>query len=393
MQFYTTNDMPANFLARSVAPSLIRRYSNGGGAYMYLLSEMAKEVKMGNTSHGYWTKTRSLAPYKVTSAASASATTIAFDQVNHIQPNTLLIRKGFFNASVYSASEIMRVVSVSGNNVTVIRGANATALTTSTEFYFGGSAFEQASETPLSSTFNMEYVDNVAQIIRDKWDISNTLNEINSQDLQGYSTISENKADALYKHSQSIERALMFGQRATTLQNGRPLMQMDGLLSITEKHAGDQIMEAGNTTTYDQLEEMLNPHLDFGIEGKDSTKKLMLVDSHAAVVLNQIGRKSGIFQMTEQTTQFGITFNRFKAGRGTFDVVESSLLNEMGYRGTAISLDLATIEVPKLRKTKAKDHAYRGQDAMSGDYTTELSFMQKVPNSVAVIHGLNQGVA
>lgn len=394
MRFYTSQDIPANLAKRSFAASLFRRFPGSrNGAPLFALTGMAKENTISNTSHGYWAKTAIFPKFSVTAAATTSATTLTVASTLHIKVNSVYRYLPPANAGVYVPPEFILVTAVpSSTTLTVQRGfagSTGLAIPIGALFIEVGSSYEQGSLLPSSRSILPEYFVNNTQIFRDAWDCSGTLAAIEME--TGYNSQSENKADAAYYHAQNIETSLFFGKLSAGVRNGRPFTTMDGIEQTVYKHAPSNIREAGATTNFDQLEEMLDPLLDVAVDGRSSNSRSIFCGKDALRVINNIGKKSGQYQLEEKQTAFGARFHKFTTTRGDFELMEHPLFNtNPEWAKMAAVIDLPSFDVNYLRKTKHETVAFNGTDAVSGVYTTELTSTLLNPAACGFIYNLRQ---
>ena len=103
------------------------------------------------------------------------------------------------------------------------------------------------------------------QIFRTAYGMSETLAA--SQVVVGDGNLAESKRDAMFFHGVDIERALIFGKKspqemnnnAAMIYKNRPMTTMDGIESSLRNYAPSNVHQAGATTSFDQLEVMLDP--------------------------------------------------------------------------------------------------------------------------------------
>lgn len=394
MRLYTTADlasMNSNLMKRSFQANLLRIQPNGGAAPLFALSGYAKERRIKAVADSYWIK-RAVFPSVTLAnggAVTSGATSFTVADASPIVVGAVLMYYKSVAGS-YSAPELLRIDSIAGNVVTVTRGVGGTTATSipdTTVLYQVASAFEEGSARPVARSIEMEEHTNFTQIFRDSWDVTRTAAQVSLEptvDLQH-----ENKEDAAFFHAQSIEWATLFGRKGTQVINGRPARYMDGIESIITQFAPGNISAAAATTSFAQLEAMLHPTLDYAVDGRTGTTRTILAGSKAIEVINNIGRKSGYYELVPDNTHFGMQFRKFTTSRGTFELIEHPLLNaHAALRGTAIVAELGGLDFMQLQPTMHQDVAFNGQDATSGVYTTELTVKVSNPLAWGMIHNL-----
>lgn len=390
MRFYTTADFPANLMQRSFAANLMRVQPNGS-AKLLALSGMAKTRSLKAVAHSYWLKRAEFPQFTTVGTHADSAVTINVVSSDGAKVGALLIA---FNivAGTFAAPELIRITSIpSGTSIGVAReqgGTNAVAsLAAGTVLLEVGSMFEEGSSHPAARSITTSEHTNFTQIFRDSWDVTKTASAVSLEPMG--SIVAENKTDAAFFHANSIEWNLLFGRKGVTTINGRPARLMDGIESIIQQHAPNNIFAAGSTTTFTQLESMLHPVLDWAVDGMSGTNRTLFCGSTAMDVINSIGRASGYYQLMADGEVFGMRFKRFHTSRGTWDLVEHPLLNQHPTtRRMAIIADLASFDIMWLRPTEHQDIAFDGVDAVQGVYTSELTVQVPNPMGWGIIYNL-----
>ena len=138
---------------------------------------------------------------------------------------------------------------------------------------------------------------------------------------------------------------------------------------------------------------------DQATDPKIANERLLFVGGKARVVLNNIGKKSGVYQLMEGATQWGLQFSTMKLARGTFRIIEHPLFNSNpNWARYAVAVDLSTFNLAYLgnRKTKSNDFngtgtqtaVDNGIDAVGGSLLTEVTTEIRNPPANAVISGL-----
>lgn len=393
--YQNTNTAAPDYLQRSFAGNMMR-YAPNGMAPLYGLTSMLGEGQALSVEHGYFSKTM-LFPKVTLSAAVANATAEIFDvtDTSEIVPGEQL--------RVQTTGEVVRVQSiVSATQIRVLRQmgqVDASAIADGVVLYSIGSAFEQASLRPVSRLMNPVRVMNNTQIFRDSWALPGTLEAV--APVVGESLVAESKTDCGLFHSAAIERALIFGQKSGQIVNGQYLTTMDGIVESVRRLApAENTTTAGPTTDYDELEEMLDPVFNTITNGRNGNNRTLFVGGTARKVINQIGRKTGQYQIVDKQTNFGLAFQTFTISRGTFNLIEHPQFNSNEHWSRmALAVDLPSLKIMNLRKTKNVEYGLDGKatdngiDAVGGTLTTELTMEISNPSANAVIFGLTEGTA
>lgn len=404
MQFYNTNDLPIDLAEKSFAANIARIMPNGT-APIYAISGLAKKKVAKQIEHGYWTKTMEFTSVALTAEAAAGATTLTVASTQGVVPNHILRVAKDFNAGDFVAPENIRVISVdNATTLTVERGfANTTAGTIADASVLPavGNAHPEGSTRPTHRAIVAKRILNNTQIFRNGWAQSKTLAAV--KQIVGKGTVQENRDDCAAFHATDIELATLFSRISNDPdpQTGEPLHTMDGLEALIEKHAPQNLKQAGATTDYAQLEELLDSVFDQKTDMMNGNRRSIFCGSIALRVINNIGRLSGEYQLTDGQTNFGLSFSTFTTTRGKFDLIEHPIMNtNPEWKKMAVILDLSSFDFAYLegRDTEVTwingdNKSTDGTDATGGVLTTELTIELQNPFACGIIYGLTAGVA
>lgn len=389
--FDTSFILPDN-LKKSFAANLVRTQPNGT-APLFALTAMTGTKTATQITHGYFTKAMVFPQSQITTALTAAATTLVVASTKYMVPGMVL--------RIASTGENVRVVAVvNATQLTVTRGFGSkvgTAAAVNDWVYQIGTAFEQASVRPQANSLQPQYITNNTQIFRNSWALSGTADAVATH--VGMGEQAENRADCASFHAQDIEKSLFFGQKSISTLNNQVISTMDGLEAVVQAYAPANISTAGATTTYDQLEAMLDPVFNVATDAKVAPERVLFVGGKALRVINKIGRLAGQYQIVDGQTNFGLQFSTFKIPRGSFRMIEHPLLNSNPWlASSAWAVDLTTFDVAWLRKTFHKGYGLSGDiaqddgiDAIGGTLTSELTTEIKNPAANGIIYGLTDG--
>lgn len=371
--------------------SMITRLMPNGQAPLFGLTSMLKEETAVQIEHGYFAKVMLFPSAILNGALAAGATTLVVDATDNILPGMIL-------QNPTTRENILVTAVASATQLTVRRGVGvvaAGALADDVVLYQVGNASEEGSKAPQALRLDPIRITNLTQIFRNAWSLTGTVQA--TAVIAGDSHVAENKQDCAAFHAADIEKAIFFGQKYNGTLNGQPLRAMDGLISIITQHAAGNIHAAGSTTNATQLEAMLDPVFDQTTDPKHANERILFVGSKAMVILNQIARKNGTYQLMDGQTSWGLQFQTFKTTRGTFRVIEHPLFNSNPiWSAMAVVIDLVTFNLAYLAGRKTLSKAYNAQgteavndaiDATGGTLTTELTTVCKNPAAYAVITG------
>lgn len=388
-KFY--NDHDPDYLAKSFCGEMVR-YSPNGTAPLFAITALSNKSGIAkDVEHGYFAKTLVFPSVQINDAGgyNTTDTTFTVDSTENIVPGEMLLT---------ASNEIVRVSAVtSATEIVVARKIGqvaAAALLDNEILYSIGNSHEQGSLRPQSRLMNPTRVMNNTQIFRNSWALPRTV--IALTPIVGNTLGVESKQDCAFFHAADIEKAMIFGQKSGQIINGQYLTTMDGLVETVRRLAPTgNTSVASATTTYEQLEAMLNPVFDTIITGKGSSERILLVGGTARTVINNIGRLSGQYQIVDGQTSFGLQFQTFKTSRGSFKMLEHPIFTQNPmWRKMAIAVSPEVIRQMYLRPTLNEEYgsngqlADNGQDAAGGVLTTELTIENLHPGAHAVIYNL-----
>lgn len=383
---FNTGNFTTDLAKKSFAGMITRLMPNGTAPLFGLTSMLTSETAV-QVEHGYFAKTMLFPELQLNGAiADGTTTTFTVDSTANVLPGMVM--------RVNTTGENILIVSVTdATHVVVARGVGVTAaaaIADDVKLYQVGNAFEEGSDRPTALNITPVRITNYTQIFRNTWALTDTARA--TQVIAGDTTVAENRQDCAAFHAADIEKALFFGQKSSGTRNGKPFRTMDGLISIVEQYtAQDNVHTAAATTTYTQLETMLDPVFNQATDPKVANERVLFVGGIGKRVLNNIGRLNGTYQLVDGQTTWGLQFSTFKTARGTFRVIEHPLFNtNTDWSAMAVAVDLSTFGVAYLgdRKTKAENDTDAGEDAVSGSLTTEMTCLVKNPPANAVIYGL-----
>ena len=392
----------SNFQPRQVAPSfsskLLQLMPNGTAPLLAFSSQLQSET-LRNTKHS-WFFQDYLQPSCIITSTLPSAAQNAVTTIGTADASTML--EGMVLV-VQDTWEQVLVVGVTGDTISIRRGVGTTSPSTATSgtvLTQISNAYEESSLRPMPQTRSFVEAENITQIFRNTWAVSGTAKAMLTQ--VGDGAQASNMRDAMMFHGRDIELALLFGERYQGTLKGQPLRKMAGIKSLIEQYAPQNIMQAPRVTTYDDLEQMLDPLFNIVTDQGNPNDRLIFTDSVGANNLSKLGRTLGVLQIQQGQTVFGQRFTSFSAGRGQFKVMEHPLFNTIPLaRGMLMAVDLSSMQVGYLegRKTDYKEFNPNansasgisqdgGVDAQGGAYLTELTALINAPAANGIIMGL-----
>ena len=404
MGVMNTSNITTDLANKSFA-SMITRLMPNGNAPLFGLTAMLPTETASQIEHGFFTKTM-IFPEMHLDGAIADATTNTFtvDSTTHILPGMIMrVNSTFENVLIDQV--------ISATQVKVTRGVGtvaAAAIADDIYLYQVGNAFEESSLRPNANNIYPVRITNLTQIFRNTWALSESTRS--TMVIAGETNVAESRQDCAAFHASDIEKNIFFGQKYQGTRNGQPFRTMAGfeatvsdLTLYPSSYSAANVTTAGATTNYTQLETALDPMFNQTTDPKGSNDRLLFVGGTARVVLNNIGRLNGTYQMMDGQTSYGLQFSTFKLARGTVRLIEHPLFNTNStWSKMAVAVDLATFRLAYLggRKTQNKEFNMSGNqandngiDAVGGTLTTECTVVIKNPPANAVIYNLTAGAA
>ena len=396
---FNTGNLTTDLAKKSFAAMITRLMPNGTAPLFGLTSMLSDETAL-QTEHGFFTKTMIFPEAKINNAAGHAAGDTLFDvdSTANLLPGMIMrVERTGENVIINTVPSDTQI------NVNRALGIAAATINDDDDLYQVGNAFEESSTRPSANNIIPVRVTNLTQIFRNTWAISGSAQA--TQVIAGESTDAESRQDAAALHAADIEKALFFGQKSQGTRNGQPFRTMDGLIQITETLANYppsfsavNSFTAGATTNWTQLEGFLDPVFDQTTDPKGANERVLFVGGDAKVVLNNIGRLNGTYQLLDGQTNFGLQFSTLTTSRGKFRIIEHPLFNTNAtWSKMAVGVDLPTFKLAYLagRKTQNKEFNTKGEmandnglDAVGGTLTTEVTATVKNPPANVIIRNL-----
>lgn len=398
---FNTGNFTTDLAAKSFAAMITRLMPNGNAPLFGLTSMLSDETAL-QVEHGFFTKTMVFPELKINLVAgyTASDTVFVMDTTVNALPGMIMrIERTGENVIINTVN--------SATTVSVTRAVGtvaAAAILDDDDFFQVGNAFEESSNRPTANNIIPVRVTNLTQIFRNTWAISGSAQA--TQVIAGNSTDAENRQDCAAFHASDMEKAFFFGQKSQGTRNGQPFRTMDGLINMIEtasfyppSYAGaTNSFTAGATTNWTQLEGFLDPVFDQTTDPKGANQRVLFCGGDAKVVLNNIGRLNGTYQLLDGQTNFGLQFSTLTTSRGKFQIIEHPLFNTNStWSKMAVAVDLPTFRLAYLAGRKTQNMEFNtsgnqaqdnGIDAVGGTLTTEVTTVIKNTPANMVIRNL-----
>lgn len=396
---FNTGNFEVDLAKKSFAAMITRLMPNGSAPLFGLTSMLPSETAM-QTEHGFFTKTM-LFPEMTLDGAIADGVdnTFTVDTTINILPGMIMrVDSTFENFIVDSV--------ISSTEVKVTRGIGsvaAAAIADNVMLFQVGNAFEESSLRPNAQNIIPVRITNLTQTFRNTWAISESAKA--TMVIAGDTTMAESRHDCAAFHAVDIEKGIFFGQKSQSTRNGQPFRTMDGLLNIVgnltyypSSYTAPNVFTAGATTNYTQLQAFFDPMFNQTTDPKGANERVLFVGGGARLVINEIGRTNGTYQIFDGETNFGLQFGTITLARGKLRIIEHPLFNSnSSWREMAVAVDMATFRLSYLQGRKTQNREFNmsgdmandnGIDAVGGTLTTELTCIIRNPPANAIVYGL-----
>jgi len=398
---FNTGNFTTDLAQKSFAGMITRLMPNGNAPLFGLTSMLSDETAV-QVEHGFFTKTMVFPEMTIDNGAGyvAGATAFTLDSTVNLLPGMLMRNER-------TGENVIVNTVVNATDITVTRSVGsvaAAAIDDDDVFYQVGNAFEEASDRPAANNIIPVRVTNLTQIFRNTWSISGSAQATSV--IAGDSTEAESRQDCAAFHAADIEKMLFFGQKSQGTRNGQPFRTAAGLISMIEDPAnyppvyGGAVnsFTAGATTNWTQLEGFLDPCFNQATDPKGANERVLFCGGAAKVVLNNIGRLNGTYQLVDGQTNWGLQFSTLTTSRGKFRIIEHPLFNSnTDWSKMAVGVDLPTFNLAYLSGRKTENMEFNtsgnqaaddGIDAVGGTLTTECCPQIKNPPANMVIRNL-----
>ena len=398
--FYNSK-LADNELKDSFVGNVIRKYP-AGAQPLFALSSLFRAPEGGHPTqptHSYWVETMVFDSLTINGEHDDNDTTLVVDSTLGAIPGRTY--------QVPTTREIVRVTSVTDStHVVVQRGFGriaAAAIPDNAVLFNVGNAQTEASERPQALSTKPTQVFNYTSIYRSAWGVSNTAA---SSKLQHgfYDSLSKNKRECTERHTLAWEQIALFSQPlapTTDAATNKPIHATQGVIDSIYQYAADNISTAGSTTTFAQLEEMLDVCFSVSVNMGGSRNRVLMTDRKGYKVITDIGRTmtEDKIRLDSGVNSFGWAQTNISTRFGNFEMVENPVLNGTlngAMAGIAIAVDPRSLSVGYLNGRDAIVEGYDGStdsietglDAKEGGLLTEMCVMNLVPENNALITGL-----
>lgn len=247
------------------------------------------------------------------------------------------------------SGEVMRVISIAGDVVTVERNvgnalAVAGTITTGDSVLVMGNSAMQGSGAPAENVVGVTPFDNYTQIFKTAFSVTNTLE---ATSLYGETELARLRKNAGIRHAKSMEYAYLFGVKSYEAGGAQPITTTEGIYTSLVKD-GTNLGVTGaaidyNTFTQEQLMEWSEALFYYG-----SNERTCLCSPDILSWFANKANEKVTFIQSDMDKTFGLNITRYVTPHGYFNLVLHPLLVQ-GYTGTMIALDMKDVAHRPLR--------------------------------------------
>lgn len=286
--------------------------------------------------------------------------------------------------------EKMRVVSISSNNLTVVRaydgdGVTGSAINDSDDIQIIGSAFAENSDvaTPQSIQETQPY--NYTQIHRRSFGASRTLQ--NSVLYSGNSRTRQRMENAR-DFRILLEQSFIYGERNEfSGSSAQPIRTSGGILAF----ATTNVQAMGASMTESELETF--SQTAFAATG-GGPERFLAASATAVSVIDQLA--AARLQIVPREKTYGVAITRWVTAHGEFNIVKHRLLESNsiaadGFGGHMIAIDPKKIGYRYIANSNIQlltDRQGPGYDGWTDEYLAEVGWEIRNPSCHAIATGV-----
>lgn len=381
----TTNTINSQTrLVRDVSSDIYQLYPNVGTLLTFLSDPRLQRKRPTTQAKFEWYEDDMTARWAV--AGSTTVTNETTATTLNVTDGTLWVSGdlGYIPQAINTstAGEIFRVVSVSSNNLTVIRSVNSVLMTVNAAAPIAilGPAYEENSSRPSPKVTIPAVKTGYTQIFRHSFSFSAT--EMASAN---YGAPNGEKARTKLKrfqeHKRDINRAFLWGaatEGLTSGPSGYPIRTTAGINSVVATN----VLDGGTTLTKSKWEEFLRMSFAYG----DADSKLFFASPTVVSAINSWAQ--GYLHIQPAETTYGLKVLKLQSNHGELLMVRDVMLEDhtttAGFGGWAFCLNPEDIELRVLsgnginRDTKYIEYDIENQNGVDGEigeYMTEIGLM------------------
>jgi len=399
-----TDDLVTNERPESWRDGIIRLFPNGT-ASLTALTKLMRSEKVSDTHFHWWDKTLTTQKAAVTAGQCYDDATLNTAYGNDgvagsnvyfkvaeaaskmFRPgHTILMR----DAGDYTVDCVGKCILVSQNGANSVIGvklieaddngaANSHYLLNADTLLIIGNANPMGGTRPTAITQQPTEDGNYTQIFRTPLDLARTLIETKLRTASAYQ---EAKRDALEQHSIEMEKGFIWGvQYVGVGSNGKPEYYTDGILAkikangTSEDFSLDTAVAYAGKTWVEAGVDWIDEHLE-EIFRHGSDQRLVFCGSGALLGIQKLVRELGVYNLTPQTTSFGLKVTEWVTPFGSIMLKTHPLLSyEATNRNSMILFEPANIIYRYVTDTQFQPDILYGKGGGTGKDGKEEEFL------------------
>jgi len=274
-----------------------------------------------------------------------------------------------------ATGEVMKVVSISTDTLTVTRAIGATAgvaVTTDDPILIVGNAAMQGTGAPAENIGGVTPYYNYTQIFKTAFSTTNTLNAVQ---LYGMEELARLRKQAGIKHAKSMEYAFLFGKKSIDTSGAQPVTTTDGILTSLASNPNNVSKDKASVTEADLMTFCQNIFTYGG-----DTRTALVSPDILAWFASLVGNKLQVVQSDMDKT-YGLNVSKYLTPFGVLNLVMHPLLVS-GYSSTMIALATEDIYYRPLRGRDTKlmtNIQAPDEDGQRDMYLTEAGVELRLP--------------
>lgn len=285
---------------------------------------------------------------------------------------------------VTRTGEMVRVLSVAGNDITVERaqGSTAAALLDNDELYIIGSAQPEGDSDKPARSSNPSNVYNYTQIFRKPWDATGTWRASRNKTRPKDWPHQAKKSGI--EHALDLELSFLFGYRSLDTSGSQERTTTKGAV----RYVTTNVTDAGGTFTETEWNTVMRGAFDYG-----SDTKIGLASGLAISVLNAFAL--GKLETRQGDKTYGLAVMRYISPFGTVDLVRHPQFKGSYYGGYILILDMDEIKYRYLaneeesRNTHIRENIQApGVDGRKDELLTEAGLQFGQEKKHALVTGI-----
>lgn len=349
---------------------------------LYPLTVILKKLST-NPTHNYrfdWLDDSLLARWCSAAAqalADATTVTLGTGEGALVGANDLI--------KVIDTDEVIKVDSVAGDVATVTRGYGVTTadvIPEGAKLLIMGNAMAQGSASSAEKYQNTVPFYNYTQIIKTSYSITNTLDAMK---LYGGAELNRLRKKKGIEHGESIEYALMLGERKLDTSGSQPTTTTGGIMQFLKGVAPTKTLDTSTVTDLKLQKKALDDFIE-EVMTYGSSKKLWICSPTILNFVNNIAYDKLQLVQSDNDKTFGLDITQWRTPHGTLNITQHPLLTQ-GLAGHSIVLDTDELEYRPLtgRDTQLKTNIQNNdEDGKREMYITEAGLQIRQPKK----HGI-----